>query len=338
LSAQLAPSIIFQAFAQNGSFLVGGQLFTYAAGTTNPLATYVDTTQTTQNTNPVILNASGQASVYLDPKLSYKFVLQDASGNSVPPGTVDNIPGFLSATSLVLGTPGAGTSTLVVNGNSTDTALVVNTTLAAGVAVQVNGNVNQALAVQLVNPNTGNHAGADFTCGDASGNAGFLNYQGVNAVATVTGGIAGFAVNVGSFGPIPLQICTNNTVRAGVNGTTGAWTFTSAVGLNGNLTVGGNLTVTGTAATGALTVTGAATASGIITSASAVALSAGGTTTCGILASATAGLGIFFGTGPPTLNAAEGSIYSNTTGSAGARLYCNTSSGSGTTWTALTTP
>lgn len=83
MTAQLAPQPVFQAFAPNGRFLVGGQLFTYAAGTTTPIATYVDSTQTTQNANPVILNAMGQASVWVDPTLRYKFVLQDSAGNPI---------------------------------------------------------------------------------------------------------------------------------------------------------------------------------------------------------------------------------------------------------------
>lgn len=58
----------------------------------------------------------------------------------------------------------------------------------------------------------------------------------------------------------------------------------------------------------------------------------------GILANSSTGLGIFFGSGVPTFSAAEGSIYSNTTGAGGARLYVNTSSGSGTTWTAASSP
>jgi len=65
---------------------------------------------------------------------------------------------------------------------------------------------------------------------------------------------------------------------------------------------------------------------------------ANGTVGCGILCSSTANLGVFFGAGAPTFSAAEGSIYSNTTGAAGARLYVNTSVGSGTTWTAATSP
>jgi len=73
-------------------------------------------------------------------------------------------------------------------------------------------------------------------------------------------------------------------------------------------------------------------------SANTTAPPANGTSSCGILCSSTASLGFFFGTGAPTFTAAEGSLYSNTTGGAGARLYVNTSAGSGTTWTAATSP
>lgn len=81
MTAQLAPQPVFQAFAPNGGFLVGGKLFTYIAGTTTPQATYIDATLTTQNTNPVILNAMGQAPVWLNPLLAYKFILTDSVGN-----------------------------------------------------------------------------------------------------------------------------------------------------------------------------------------------------------------------------------------------------------------
>jgi hypothetical protein len=67
-----------------------------------------------------------------------------------------------------------------------------------------------------------------------------------------------------------------------------------------------------------------------------VAPAAGGSAACGILASSTASLGIFFGTGAPTFAAAQGSIYRNTTGAAGARLYVNTNGG--TTWAPAASP
>jgi hypothetical protein len=91
MSVVLAPSPIFRGVANDGTALVGGQLFTYIAGTTTPQATWIDSTQTTQNTNPVILNSRGEANVWINPALIYKFVLQDSAGN--PIWTVDQING-----------------------------------------------------------------------------------------------------------------------------------------------------------------------------------------------------------------------------------------------------
>jgi hypothetical protein len=91
----LSPSPVFQAFAPNGQPLVGGQLFTFAAGTTTPQATFIDSTQTTQNTNPVILNSMGQASVWLATNQAYKFVLTDQFGNQI--STTDQVQGTLTA-------------------------------------------------------------------------------------------------------------------------------------------------------------------------------------------------------------------------------------------------
>lgn len=93
MTAQLSPNPIFRSWDNLGFPLVGGKLNTYAAGTTNPQATYTDSTQTTPNTNPVILNFRGEAQVWLDPTLTYKFVLTDAFNNLI--WTVDNIQGPL---------------------------------------------------------------------------------------------------------------------------------------------------------------------------------------------------------------------------------------------------
>jgi hypothetical protein len=115
MSAQLAPQPVFQAFAPSGAPLVGGQLFTFIAGTNTPQATYVDSTQTTQNTNPVILNTLGEANVWLNPGLAYKFVLQDAAGNQL--WSVDNILGALSQSNLIVGPPSSGTALTVISAN-----------------------------------------------------------------------------------------------------------------------------------------------------------------------------------------------------------------------------
>ena len=52
----------------------------------------------------------------------------------------------------------------------------------------------------------------------------------------------------------------------------------------------------------------------------------------------TAGFGIYYGSGAPTVSAAQGSLYLRSDGSdTSSRLYTNNSSGSGTTWTAVST-
>ena len=93
MTAQLSPPPLFRATDGLGFPLFKGQLTTYQAGTLIPQATYVDSTQTTPNTNPIILNARGECSLWLDPNLTYKFALTDQFGNNIPGWPVDNIPG-----------------------------------------------------------------------------------------------------------------------------------------------------------------------------------------------------------------------------------------------------
>ena len=57
----LIPNPVMQFFDANGNPLVGGKLFTYAAGTTTPQSTFTDYNGATANTNPVIMNSRGEA-------------------------------------------------------------------------------------------------------------------------------------------------------------------------------------------------------------------------------------------------------------------------------------
>jgi hypothetical protein len=81
----------------NGAPLVGGKLYTYAAGTTTPLATYTDYGGATANANPVILDSRGEASVWLGTAL-YKMALYDSTNVLI--WTVDNIGGFATLAQL----------------------------------------------------------------------------------------------------------------------------------------------------------------------------------------------------------------------------------------------
>jgi len=77
--------------------LVGGKLFTYAAGTSTKQATYTDSTAAVQNANPIILDSAASANVWFDITKNYKIVLSPANDTDPPTSpirTVDNVPGW----------------------------------------------------------------------------------------------------------------------------------------------------------------------------------------------------------------------------------------------------
>ncbi len=87
--ASLTPTPKQQFFDSSGNTLVAGKVYTYAAGTTTPIATYTSQAATSANTNPIILDAQGRCEIWLQPTLAYKYVVTDA--NDVVQYTVDNI-------------------------------------------------------------------------------------------------------------------------------------------------------------------------------------------------------------------------------------------------------
>lgn len=76
-------------FDNNGVPLAGGKLYTYAAGTTTPKATYTTAAGNIANSNPITLDAYGRAILFISG--AYKFVLKDANDVAIPNGTTDNI-------------------------------------------------------------------------------------------------------------------------------------------------------------------------------------------------------------------------------------------------------
>jgi hypothetical protein len=98
-AANLPPDLKFCRSDSNGDPLSGGLLYTYQAGTTTPQATYTDSTEGTPNANPVVLDAAGCASVWLDPDLSYKFILQNS--DAVTQWTTDGVAGLLAPDAVI---------------------------------------------------------------------------------------------------------------------------------------------------------------------------------------------------------------------------------------------
>ena len=88
--ATISPYAFVQELDNDGTPLSGGKIYTYDAGTSTPKATFTDSDENTQNTNPIILDANGRAEIWLDTG-NYKFVLRDE--NDVLIKEVDNIAG-----------------------------------------------------------------------------------------------------------------------------------------------------------------------------------------------------------------------------------------------------
>ena len=95
--AALMPQGKQQYFTAGGIPLVGGKVYTYAAGTTTPLATYTTAAASTPNANPVILDSRGEASIFFS-AANYKIVVKDSLDSTI--WTQDNLPGDQAATIL----------------------------------------------------------------------------------------------------------------------------------------------------------------------------------------------------------------------------------------------
>lgn len=121
MAVNLSPvgGVAGQFFDNNGNPLTGGKLYTYAAGTTTPQATYTSAAGVIAHSNPIILNAGGRVpnEIWLTDGLEYKFALYDA--NNVLIGTWDDIIGinsnfvnFVSSEEVQIATAGQTVFTL----------------------------------------------------------------------------------------------------------------------------------------------------------------------------------------------------------------------------------
>ncbi len=131
--AVLSPSPVFQFINSDGSPLFGGKVYTYAAGTTTPKATYTDEGGATANPNPVILDAFGSAAIWLGDG-SYKFIIKTSDDATIR--TVDDILGETSTTGPFL-TSSNGSATNVQTGRSATVGLFYPS--GTNVAVATNG-------------------------------------------------------------------------------------------------------------------------------------------------------------------------------------------------------
>ncbi len=133
----------FQLFDSNGNPLVGGKIYSYEAGGVTAKATYSEYTLTTENANPVVLDARGEANIFLG---SGHTKLVAKTSADVTLWTLDNLSsnrgGYIKEDNADHSSSGTGeddlaTYTLAANTLGTTGGLKV---FAAGTKTGTNGN------------------------------------------------------------------------------------------------------------------------------------------------------------------------------------------------------
>ena len=99
-----------QFFDNSGNILSGGKIYTYAAGTTTPLATYTSSSGNTAHTNPIILDAAGRVpggEIWTALQL-YKFILKTSTDVTI--ATYDNVGSSFNAAAIIANFTGNGSA------------------------------------------------------------------------------------------------------------------------------------------------------------------------------------------------------------------------------------
>jgi hypothetical protein len=121
----IAPIVNNQQFLANGSPANGAKLFSYAANTTTKQPTYADLAGSSQNANPIVLDAGGNipasGEVRLTAGVAYKFVLAPANDTDPPASpywTKDYVSGVTDSSSVTASEWNLGPTPTYISANS----------------------------------------------------------------------------------------------------------------------------------------------------------------------------------------------------------------------------
>lgn len=137
-----------QFFDNNANVLSGGKLYTYAAGTTTPQATYTTNVGDIAHVNPIILDAAGRVpsggEIWLTDAVDYKFVLTTSADVTI--GTYDNVAGNGSGILASLAAPNGSALVGFLQAGSGAVATTVQARLRETVSVKDFGAVGNGVA------------------------------------------------------------------------------------------------------------------------------------------------------------------------------------------------
>lgn len=144
VTTSLLPVPRQQFFTESGVPLSGGLVYTYISGTNTPQATYTDSSGTIQNTNPVVLDSGGQASIWLASGVSYTITVTDQKNSQQwSVNGVTGPPNLLAPGPIGTGTPNTVEATQFLSASAIP-ALTGLIRLASGDQICWRNNANNA--------------------------------------------------------------------------------------------------------------------------------------------------------------------------------------------------
>ena len=296
----VSPTAKAQFIDAAGIPLAGGFVYTYAAGTTTPQATYTDSTGATANSNPIVLDARGEANIWLG-SATYKFKLTDSNNTEI--WTVDNISAPTSGLSPVL------SGNVTIDSNTAGTALTITQT-GTGLALKIEDQSSDPTPFVVdATGKVGIGTVSPATSLDVNDGTIQLSSSGTSRATLAADASNTTLSSVGSRGLI-LNANSTNLIYGTSSGYVGilnasptvALDITGAIKTSGAATIGGNTAVTGTlSATGNISTSAGnitATAGSITAGTSLTATtsaSVGTTLTVDTIAEKTASAGVTVG-------------------------------------------
>jgi len=258
-----------------------------------------------------------------------------------------NVLSAINTTANVTTTANISVGNALINGITATTGNVTGGNLRTTGQMSASGNVTGGnVSTGGLITATGNVTGGNLlatanvivTGNITSGNI-IVTSASTAATYSATGNVTGGNINSGAQVVATGNITGGNILTGGLLSVTGNITGGNVLGganVNAVLHTGTTISVTANITGGNILSGAVVSAVGAATILSGTAIPVGGTAGAGYKMSSTANLGIFFGSGAPTLNAAQGSLYMRTDGSTtSTRLYVNTNGTNG--WTSVTT-
>jgi hypothetical protein len=219
----------WQFFDNNGVILSGGLLYTYAAGTTTPQATYTSSTGGTANANPIVLDSTGRTTneVWLTQGVVYKFTLKTSIGTTL--WTYDNVSGINDFGALSASTGSSLIGFLPVSGSATTVQAAIRALQASDLTFALKG-ANTDIT-SLASPALASATATTQTAGD-------------NTTKVATTAFVTTAVGNSQIQPISASVASNAlTISASAlslafrSTTLGSGTITTVAGTPSNLVV-----------------------------------------------------------------------------------------------------